>query len=291
MNPRPLPVILSRPHGGLTVPPEIATRLQIDATTLYNECDLWVDQLYDFAHPSIASEPGNQPVSDVLAVVDMPIARVFVDANRPPNDLHDPDGPIKTTTSYGESIYRTPLTPEAQGYLRATYWQPFHTALEQAWKQHAAKCKLLLDCHNMAQIGPSAYGDPGAARPLVCLANLGDANGEQLTADDPVSCPPGLLRQAGQLAKETFSGLILLDPSIPSPPIVRLNVPFRGGYIVRRLRDLAGPTVPMIMIEVNRGLFVGRQHSRTPIAPPNKAIIQDLRQRLFQWTKALLALL
>ena len=43
-----MPVILSCPHGGLDIPPEVRNLLAIDDTVIYNECDLWVDQLFDF---------------------------------------------------------------------------------------------------------------------------------------------------------------------------------------------------------------------------------------------------
>ena len=45
------------------------------------------------------------------------------------------------------------------------------------------------------------------------------------------------------------------------------------------------------MVEVNRGLFVGDQHTRTPIQPPNQARIAAVRSRLFRWVQAILPLL
>lgn len=43
-----LPVILNRPHGGLAIPSEVESRLAITNVALYNDCDLCVDQLFDF---------------------------------------------------------------------------------------------------------------------------------------------------------------------------------------------------------------------------------------------------
>ena len=51
----PLPIIQSIPHGGLDIPVELCGRLAVSETTLYNECDLWVDQLFDFTHPDLAA--------------------------------------------------------------------------------------------------------------------------------------------------------------------------------------------------------------------------------------------
>jgi formiminoglutamase len=286
---QPLPLLVSIPHGGLDVPGEVADRLAIDATTVYNECDLWAEALYDFAHPAHTA-----PTPNVLARVTMPIARVLIDANRPPADWANPDGAVKTHTSYGDPIYRTPLTLTERQMLQTRYWQPFHQRLARAIRQHAAATHLFLDCHNMAQLGPTAYGDPGAPRPLICLANFGDGRGEAQPGGPKLTCPPALLRAAATVAEELFADLTLLEPDPLPPAIVGINRPFVGGYILQQAAEMLaaakGRAVPSIMIEINRGIFVGRQTSRTPIAPPNQARIAAVRARIAQWTKRLLEL-
>ena len=142
-EPAALPIIVSLPHGGLDLPGEVQGRLAINATTVYNECDLWVDQLFDFTHPDLAGP--NRSGRGVLAQVSLPIARVLIDANRAPDDLANPDGPVKTQTSYGQAIYRTALTPAEQVMLRQHYWQPFHDQLTQAFTAQAGRVKLFLD--------------------------------------------------------------------------------------------------------------------------------------------------
>jgi N-formylglutamate deformylase len=266
----------------MAVPDEVLGRLQIDATAIYNEADLWIDDLFDFSG-----------LGGVLAKVTMPIARVLVDANRAPEDLTDPDGPVKSHTSYGEQIYSAPLSTHEQRALRDRYWQSFHTELAAAIRLNAPTCRLMVDCHNMAQFGPAAYADPGAARPLICLANLGDERGEP-AKHGFVTCPPALLRAAGELAVSVFGDMNLLEPSAPPPPVVQLNSPFPGGWILRHYRDLATelgrgrPAFPIIMVEVNRGLIVGRQHPRTPIAAAPHVRLADIRQRLARWTVGVL---
>jgi N-formylglutamate amidohydrolase len=280
----------------------VRDRLAIDATTIYNECDLWVDELFDFAASDLIGVASCTQPPGVLAKVSMPIARVLIDANRAPDDLDNPDGPVKTMTSYGGQIYRTPLSPELRQELLVRHWQPFHTELQQAVLNHAGRCRLLLDCHNMAQLGPVAYGDAGSPRPLICLANLGDARGEPIPGGDPVSCPPELLQAAARVAEEIFADSPLLEPMGASPPVVKLNRPFKGGYILRAMTQLARqlsreagagdqPTFPCIMVEVNRGLFVGRQETNTPIMPPRLEEIADLRRRLLRWTVGVLLLM
>ena len=282
----PLPIILSIPHGGLATPPDLSASLAIDATTIYNECDLWADQLYNFSHKDLETFVHSTYTNGVLATVTMPIARVLIDANRNPEDLNNPDGPVKTQTSYGQPIYKAELGEVEQRQLLVSHWQPYHQALETALHRYGKQAKLFLDAHNMAQHGPAAYDFPGAARPLLCLANFGDTRGE---ADSPLgrtSCSPMLLRKAAAIAEELFADMTLLEPTPnESVPVVALNWPFNGGYILRRYSPAMAnqPALPGIMIEINRGLFVGDQKTDTPVHPPNLDRIAQVRQRLYQW--------
>lgn len=291
----PLPIIQSCPHGGLAVPKEVADRLAIDATTIYNECDLWVDQLFDFGNVDLVGYLPPDTAAGTLAVVNMDIARVLIDANRPPDSLTNPDGAVKSRTSYGHTIYTSPLTPDTQELLLDRYWRAYHAELDRAFTTHAGVARLFLDCHNMAQAGPAAYADAGAARPLICLANFGDEQGEAIPGRPQPTCPPVLLRAAGAVAAEIFADLLLIEPDAVPPPVVALNQPFAGGYILQkgtaRLTSLSSRPIPGIMIEVNRGLFVGNQSPDTPPTPPDAARIADLRRRLYQWSCAVVGLL
>ena len=110
----PLPVILSIPHSGRDVPIEVQNHLAIDDVAIYNECDLWAENLYDFSHPDLEKV---QPSADgwrTLATISTPIARCLIDANRPPEMLDKPDGPVKTRTSYGATIYKAPIPEEVK---------------------------------------------------------------------------------------------------------------------------------------------------------------------------------
>jgi N-formylglutamate amidohydrolase len=282
MSTQKLPILLSIPHAGLDIPPEVTTRLAIDATTIYNECDLWAEQLFDFA-------------GRALAGVTMPIARVLVDANRPPGDWQNFDGAIKTRTSYGEDVYRPPLTQAEREQLQNRYWQPFQSQLDQAIADHGAEVKLLIDCHNMAQRGPAAYHDPGKPRPFICLGTFGDAAGNPAAGKSAPTLSPALARAAAEAARTIFGDLELLEPDASPAPIVALNRPFAGGYILRRATDalarVKGVAVPAVMVEVNRGLFVGNQTTRTPIAPPNQERIRTINERIVRWTEQLLEMI
>ncbi|MEZ4581467.1 MAG: hypothetical protein R3A10_07475 [Caldilineaceae bacterium] len=111
------------------------------------------------------------------------------------------------------------------------------------------------------------------------------------------------LRAGAEIAARLFADLELLEPDAAPAPVVKMNWPFHGGMILRnywaarttgrpvrrqtRPRQLA----PGIMIEINRGLFVGDQTADTPEAPPDLARLDEVRSRLYQWTMEMVALL
>lgn len=286
-------IVQSIPHGGMETPPEFHTRLAIDAVDIYNEADLWVDSLYDLA---LAAQPVR-----TLATVTASIARGIVDVNRPADDLDNPDGAIKAISSYGRETFAPSLSHEEKRTLIKAHWRPWHDALDAALRATAGEVRLLLDCHSMAQRGPTTYAYAGAARPHLCIANLGDERGEPRTQGLFAKClsaPAWFLQKAGEVAADLFADLPLLAPDGGNPPIVALNWPFAGGYICKRYTALANEgdqhdtSVPArapwsLMVEINRGLYVSAQDARTPIAPPNLERIAAVRDRLALWTRAL----
>jgi formiminoglutamase len=292
----PLPIIQSIPHAGFGVPAEIKDLLVLSERDIYNDCDLWADLHYDFSQPELGSPAGSEINGRApLAVVTTDIARALIDVNRKPDDLKNPDGMIKSRSSYGAPNYKRPLRRDEMLALRTRYYHPYHERMETALSAHAGRVRLLLDCHNMAQRSPDAYAHAGKPRPLICLANLGDSKGEPKSGGPAVTCAPNLLRAAGEIAESLFADMTLLEPAGPVA-VVGLNRPFPGGYIIRRYTQgqrQASPvaTAPAsIMIEVNRGLFVGNQSATTPVAPPNAERVAAIRERLYRWVVEVVAL-
>ena len=285
-----LPVIQFSPHAGLRVPEEVADKLLIDRCDIYNDADLWADLHFDFSHPDLVAHIPEGYDSGTLCTVDMDIARVLVDANRMPVLDDNPDGAVKTETSYGNPIYRQPLAPSLRQTLFERYYLGYHRRAGTAVDQHLSEAKLMLDCHNMAQVGPTAYAYAGQPRPLLCLANGGDGEGMPLSASGTTSCSPELIRYAAQVGEELFCDIQLLeDNPAANVPTVTLNWPFRSGYILRNYSRVGSTdcTVPMLMIEVNRGLFIGNQRGDSVIRPPDLARIGEVRRRLYQLTARL----
>ena len=274
------------------MPDELAGRLAISMEDILNECDLWIDDLFDIESSATHSARSLAPLARVSASV----ARALVDVNRDPADVADPDGPVKSQTSYGRRVYVNPLSNEEKAGLVEAYWRPFHSSLNDALATFGPHAKLFLDCHSMAQTGPSAYGDPGQARPLICLSNLGAVDtGAEHARRGPTSCTPSLIREAASIAEEVFANVKLIEPLAgPLPPVVSINRPYPGGYILRRHSanlDEGDHLPPGMMIEINRGLYVGNQDADTDASQANTERIEAIRALISEWLIAVIDLM
>jgi formiminoglutamase len=188
-----LPVLLSVPHGGLVVPPEVEDLCVLTPEQIARDGDEGAAAIYALAQ-------------EVAVHVAPTVARAIVDLNRSPDDFSK-DGVVKTHTCWDEPVYRRPPTPETRARLLERYWRPYHAELSR----HASRDVLLaIDCHTMAATAPPVGPDPGAERPAICLSD-----------GDGATCPADLF---GRLARA-------LERSFEAP--VSRNVPFAGGYTVR----------------------------------------------------------
>ncbi|MFC1735299.1 N-formylglutamate amidohydrolase [Candidatus Hydrogenedentota bacterium] len=201
-----LPILISLPHAGLEVPPELDGLNLLTPAQIARDGDVGASDIYDL---------GNE----VIDCVRTPIARAFVDVNRPENDFRK-DGVVKTHTCWDEVIYERPLPEPLIKTLLDKYYRPYHDSL--AMKHNNAL--LGLDCHTMAEKGPPVGPDQGEDRPFICLSN----------ADH--TCPDAWLKTLAETLIDAFSRE------------VRINDPFLGGHIVR---EHCGE-MPWIQIEFNR---------------------------------------
>jgi N-formylglutamate deformylase len=189
-----LPVMLSVPHAGLTIPPEVRQLCILTAQQLREDSDEGAAEIYDLS-------------SEVGAFFAADIARAVVDLNRSEDDRRA-DGAVKTHTCWKVPVYREPLPEELIQTLLAKYYRPYHQKLNDAAGRK--DIRLGLDCHTMAAIGPPLGPDPGIERPHICLSNAEGA------------CPRAWLEKLAACFKDTFG------------VNVALNQPFDGGYIIRR---------------------------------------------------------
>jgi len=148
-----LPLLISVPHAGLEVPPEVRDACILTPEEIAADGDEGAAEIY-------AIEP------DVTAFVTTHVARAFVDQNRSEDDRRK-DGVVKTHTCWDVPVYREPLGADVVERLLARYHRPYHARL----RQRAPDVVFGLDCHTMAAHGPPVGPDPNAERPPICLSN------------------------------------------------------------------------------------------------------------------------
>jgi N-formylglutamate deformylase len=139
------PLIVSFPHTGTEIPPDIESRLT-SPWLARKDADYWVDVLYDFAH-----EMGATTIRTALS-------RTVVDVNR------DPSGaslyPEQATTALcptdtfdGERLYKLEDEPGAAEIERRknTYFWPYHTCLASEAERQLERHRrvVIYDAHSI----------------------------------------------------------------------------------------------------------------------------------------------
>ena len=199
------PLLISMPHVGTHVPPELAARLTDEARQV-PDTDWHLERLYGFAEAMGAS---------VLAATH---SRYVIDLNRPPDGASLYPGqsvtglcPIDTFDS--TPVYRdqADLPGEAEvAARRDAIWYPYHRQLEAelARLKAAHGAVVLWDAHSIRSVLPRFFD--GKLTDL----NFGSAKG--------ASCDPGL-----------SSALMAIGGTVPGHTAV-LNGRFTGGHITRQ---------------------------------------------------------
>src|SRR5678816_3925778 len=118
------PLLISMPHTGTFVPPEIAARLTQAALRL-PDTDWHMERLYDFASTLGAS---------VIAATH---SRYAIDLNRPPDNAslypgQDMTGLCPVDTFNREPLYLVGQQPDPAEIQRRVeqYWRPYHATLQ-----------------------------------------------------------------------------------------------------------------------------------------------------------------
>jgi len=151
-----LPFLLSVPHAGWKIPPEVEDICILSQKEVQEDGDVGADEIYS-------------PIKDsVAAFVTTDIGRAIVDLNRAEDDFRK-DGIIKTHTCWNVPVYRIEPSQVLIEILTKKYYYPYHAQL----KSLANKVKLGIDAHTMAAFGPPVGPDPGIERPPVCISNAG----------------------------------------------------------------------------------------------------------------------
>ena len=230
------PVLLSVPHSGRDVGPDLARRACGGAAALHALCDPYVDALV-------------QPLFDrgfggIVAMA----PRAAIDVNRSTEDrdpMVHPDAPPPPPSSKaarglgvvigrradGKPLWKEPLSQATFAHWRADAWDPYHDELKRVLAETRRRegIAILLDCHSMPPLSR------GGARVV-----LGDRNG-QSAAPWVADVAEGCLRAMG----------------LPSAR----NFPYAGGEIARRHGDPESG-VHVLQIEVDRTLYLDHAQRR-----------------------------
>jgi N-formylglutamate deformylase len=245
-----LPVIISVPHGGEIIAPEMTDRTLLSREDIFSDGDPLTRKIYNFR-------------KEVSFYFESTIARATVDLNRPPNDLPplNRDGVVKSHTVTGKGIYRKNRIPgkDSLRLLLKKYYTPYH---ERLWK-NSRKANLFcgIDCHTMLDRAPVISNQPGRQRPFICLSNRGDQQGNRVMGRR-LTCPPEMIRSLGLFMREQFPD---------EADNITLNDPFLGGYIIQRHSH----NLPWIQIELNRRAYLAEEwYDQRTLQVCRKRIVQ-----------------
>ena len=202
------PLLVSLPHDGTELPPDIAARMT-DAARAVPDTDWHVSRLYAFARELGAS------------ILVPRYSRYVVDLNRPPDDTslypgQNTTGLCPTRRFSGDPVYLAGQEPSA-GEVRERverYWRPYHDALrDELERLRAAHGRVVLwEGHSIR-----GSGLPFLFEGRLPDLNLGTANG--------ASCSPRLqARLEAVLSAQTGYDWVA-------------NGRFKGGHITRHYGD------------------------------------------------------
>jgi len=201
-TPGSLPLLVSIPHAGTLLTPEVEAGLSEAARGL-PDTDWHIPLLFDFVRDLGAS------------VLIGRYSRFVIDLNRPADN--QPLYATATTGLFPETLFdgsptfapgKTPSAAQREGYLR-DIWQPYHQQIQQELARLKAEhgYALLFDAHSIASVIPRLFE-----------GRLPDLN---IGTNDGKSCRPEVTQglEAVCAAQSDYSWVV--------------NGRFKGGYITR----------------------------------------------------------
>lgn len=196
------PLVVSVPHAGTTIPPEIEARF-VSPDLARNDADFYVDRLYGFARDMGAT------------IVRTAISRSVIDVNR------DPSGqslyPGQATTGLcpvesfdGELLYRDGQEPDAEEIAErhVTWFDPYHAAL-------AAEIGRLREAH-----GSVVLYDAHSIRSRVPRLFDGELPQFNIGTNEGATCAPALQEAVAEVCEASGRSWVA-------------NGRFKGGWITR----------------------------------------------------------
>ncbi|WP_249976452.1 N-formylglutamate deformylase [Vreelandella olivaria] len=252
------PLLISMPHAGTALTPEVEVRLTPQALSLA-DTDWHIPKLYDFAAELGASR------------IEARYSRYVIDLNRPEDDaplyVGATTGLFPDVDFDGRGLFRDDQAPdqEAQRWAKEHVWRPYHAALagELARLQARFGYVLLFDAHSIRSRIPRLFND-----------QLPDIN---LGTFEEQSCDPELSKTllARCEAQSRFTHVI--------------NGRFKGGHITRSYGDPANH-IHAVQLELSQRTYMNEPKDDTPVFAyrPDRAdevrpLLRSLLETMLQW--------
>jgi N-formylglutamate deformylase len=253
-----VPLLISLPHVGTEIPPEIGERL-VPRAHLSEDTDWHLERLY-------------RPMAERLgaSLIVPRYSRYVVDLNRPPDDqplypgASGGTGLVPTRFFTDDPLYLEGAEPDAAGIAarREAYWQPYHDALAAELQRLRAAHghALLFDGHSIRSELPWLFEGELPA------LNLGTADG--------ASCAPAITERLGALlaGQAAYSHVV--------------NGRFKGGYITRHYGQ-PGQGVHAVQLEMCQRCYM--DEALDPRGAYDEAAAAQVAPLIEQLLKAMLA--
>ena len=249
------PFLISNPHSGVFIPPEIAETMT-DYGLERRDTDWFLSKIYDL------------PAVESAGMISANVSRYVIDLNRPSNDDslypdRETTGLCPTITFAKKPIYRSGFEPDEEEIAKRIehYWQPYHDQLLLELDRLIKKFGfvLLLDVHSIAQEVPMLFD--GKIEDF----NFGTNHGK--------SCGANL-----QELVETFASQM-------TDYTYAVNGRFIGGYITRHYGGLEN--VHAVQLELNRSTYMDEEELSWDLASANEVIpvIERFVVALMKWAE------
>lgn len=220
------PLLVSVPHDGSAIPPELAARM-VERARIAPDTDWHVARLYEVARALGAS------------ILQPRFSRYVVDLNRPPDDVslypgQNTTGLCPLVQFTGDPVYRDGQVPDENEVAARVemYWRPYHAALQEELQRiHAAHGRVVLWEGHTIKGSDLAFLFDGRLPDL----NLGTLGG--------ATCSPALqARLEGVLSSQSEYDWVA-------------NGRFKGGYITRHYAA-PGANIDAVQLEMSQRTYM-----------------------------------